>query len=110
MPNLASAGSSNDSIVFSWWSAKSERANKSDYWKDNMSDVCAKAIFLSPFFYPEMISTGRYNTRLVMTMIARGVEVDVVTSYPMYPDWRPKYTQAIIDGAKIYRGGDVIGR
>ena len=64
-----------------------------------------KAIYLSPFFYPEMISTGRYNTRLVLAMIARGIEVEVVTSYPVYPDWRPKYTRAIVEGAKIYRGG-----
>ena len=64
-----------------------------------------KVLFLSPFFYPETISTGKYNTVLVQALIDRGAAVDVVVSHPFYPTWEPKRSLAELHGAKIHRGG-----
>ncbi len=43
--------------------------------------------FYSPFFFPEEISTGRYNHFLVDALWRRGHDVTVVCSYPFYPEW-----------------------
>lgn len=43
--------------------------------------------FYSPFFFPEEISTGRYNHFLVDALWKRGHNVTVVCSYPFYPEW-----------------------
>jgi len=75
---------------------------------DYLRPVTVRAVVFSPFFFPEMISTGRYNTHLCKAMVSRGVQVDVVTSYPLYPDWRPKYTEKSIEGVGLYRGGAYI--
>ncbi|MGB8475721.1 MAG: hypothetical protein WCE61_16705, partial [Candidatus Acidiferrum sp.] len=48
-----------------------------------------KLWLFSPFFYPETISTGKYNTILSRALAERGVEVNVVTSHPFYPNWKP---------------------
>ena len=64
-----------------------------------------KIILLSPFFFPEPISTGRYNAWLVSGLVRHGVHVDVVASYPLYPAWRPVPTNAEVGGAVIHRGG-----
>lgn len=64
-----------------------------------------KIILLSPFFFPEPISTGRYNTWLVRGLVQHGAHVDVVASYPLYPAWRPAPTNAEVAGVFIHRGG-----
>jgi colanic acid biosynthesis glycosyl transferase WcaI len=64
-----------------------------------------KILFLSPFFYPEAISTGKYNTALVRAMIERGAVVDVVAFHPFYPAWKPVRSNREFEGANIYRGG-----
>lgn len=64
-----------------------------------------RILFLSPFFYPEEISTGKYNTYLVKSLVESGVHVDVVASYPFYPEWSPIKTESSLDGVEIYRGG-----
>jgi colanic acid biosynthesis glycosyl transferase WcaI len=62
-------------------------------------------LFLSPFFYPEAISTGKYNSLLVQAMVQRGVQVDVVCSHPLYPSWKPVGSDQTLEGTTIYRGG-----
>ena len=47
-----------------------------------------KAVLLfSPFFSPENISTGRYNTHLALALRRSGYDVVAVCSYPFYPEW-----------------------
>lgn len=62
-------------------------------------------LFLSPFFYPEQISSGRYNTYLVKALIDAGHRVQVVSSHPLYPDWRPKRSTTALEGVETHRGG-----
>jgi len=62
-------------------------------------------LLLSPFFYPEIISTGKYNTTLANVLKEYGHDVSVITFHPLYPDWRPKITDAKLDGIEIIRGG-----
>lgn len=64
-----------------------------------------RLLFLSPFFYPETISTGKYNTFLVKALLSRGCSIDVITSHPLYPDWRPAESHAACGKAKICRAG-----
>jgi len=64
-----------------------------------------KAILLSPFFYPEPISTGKYNTYLAEELVERGFDVTVITSHPLYPNWQPVKTEASLPGMLINRGG-----
>jgi colanic acid biosynthesis glycosyl transferase WcaI len=64
-----------------------------------------KLLFLSPFFYPEPISTAKYNTYLVNKLIDKGVEIDVLCSHPLYPNWRPFKTEEKLDGVNIFRWG-----
>jgi len=62
-------------------------------------------LLISPFFYPEPISTGKYNTYLARALVRKGCSVEVVASHPIYPDWKPKRSAASLEGVKIYRGG-----
>ena len=64
-----------------------------------------KILFLSPFFHPEMISTGRYNTHLVRGLVEQGCDVQVVASHPLYPDWKPTPSSEGLPGVTIHRGG-----
>ena len=41
-----------------------------------------KVLLVSPFFHPERISTGLFNTKLVEGLIKKGVVVDVWCSHP----------------------------
>lgn len=62
-------------------------------------------IILSPFFYPENISTGRYNTHLVKRLKDLGHQITVFSSFPFYPDWKPQKSHLGMDGVSIKRGG-----
>ena len=62
-------------------------------------------LIISPFFFPEPISTGKYNTVLAQRLVARGEEVVVITSHPLYPKWRPEYADARLTDIRIERGG-----
>ena len=64
-----------------------------------------RLLLLSPFFYPEMISTGKYNTFLVNALLSRGCSINVITSHPFYPDWRPVESHAAYGRASISRAG-----
>lgn len=62
-------------------------------------------LLLSPFFYPEQISTGKYNAHLAEELIVMGHEVKVLASHPLYPSWRPQISNATMPGVEIVRGG-----
>jgi colanic acid biosynthesis glycosyl transferase WcaI len=62
-------------------------------------------LILSPFFFPERISTGKYNTVLAQSLAAIGEEVVVVASHPLYPEWRPEHADGRLPGIIIKRGG-----
>lgn len=62
-------------------------------------------LILSPFFYPEPISTGKYNTVLAHGLVARGQEVVVLASHPLYPRWQPEQSNATLPGTTVIRGG-----
>ncbi len=62
-------------------------------------------LIVSPFFHPELISTGRYNTVLAQELVRHGETVDVIASQPLYPDWRPQPSAVQLPGMHIRRGG-----
>jgi len=65
-----------------------------------------KVLLLSPFFFPELISTGKYNSTLAIALQANDVDVSVIASHPLYPDWKPNFTNKNIDSVQIFRGGN----
>ena len=62
-------------------------------------------LLFSPFFFPEPISTGKYNSSLVEALISHGHHVTVVCSHPFYPAWKTVYSSDKMPGAEIMRGG-----
>ena len=67
-----------------------------------------KIILFSPFFYPEKISTGKYNTYLASALKKSASQFNVITSHPIYPDWRPNTSHSKISGIELYRGGSLM--
>lgn len=65
-----------------------------------------RIVFLSPFFHPEAISTGKYNRYVAQELVAEGAELHVVCSHPLYPNWRPEHSDVTMDGMTIHRGGE----
>lgn len=70
--------------------------------------MAKRILFLSPFFYPEEISTGKYNSFLVEKLIGRGFDVDVVCMFPFYPEWKIRVDHSAFHGANIYRYGKLV--
>lgn len=64
-----------------------------------------KVLIVSPFFFPELISTGKYNTDLAIQISKQNLQVDVMCSHPLYPDWKPQHSSQILKGVNIKRGG-----
>jgi len=63
-------------------------------------------LFFSPFFFPENISTGRYNTHLARALRQRGNKIVVVCSYPFYPEWEVATNDVDeLAGIQSLRGG-----
>ena len=58
-------------------------------------------LLLSPFFYPEPISTGKYNTDLVKELVKNRYELSVLCSHPIYPDWRVNCSNKALNGVKL---------
>ena len=75
-----------------------------------MSSITYKnsVLLLSPFFYPEQISTGKYNTALAKALVERSISVRVIASYPLYPEWKPEVCSASLDDIVIHRAGESI--
>ena len=70
-----------------------------------MIDWQQQILIVSPFFYPELISTGKANQHLAEAFVAEGHGVTVVCSHPLYPTWVPVASDAEIEGVTILRGG-----
>lgn len=64
-----------------------------------------KILVLSPFFFPEQISTGKYNTHLVEELTKQGASVTVYSSHPLFPQWKISLSTEKMDGVEIRRGG-----
>jgi colanic acid biosynthesis glycosyl transferase WcaI len=64
-----------------------------------------RILIVSPYFHPENISTGRYNTVLAQELVRHGATVDVLASHPLYPSWRPVHSDKQLPGMEIRRGG-----
>ena len=64
-----------------------------------------RILLLSPFFFPELISTGKANTHLAQALAARGAQVTAICSHPLYPNWIPVRSDARIPNMTILRGG-----
>lgn len=64
-----------------------------------------RVLVLSPFFYPEPISTGRYNLTMAQGLMAAGRAVYVACCHPFYPAWKVEYSDAQLPGLVIERGG-----
>jgi colanic acid biosynthesis glycosyl transferase WcaI len=62
-------------------------------------------LILSPFFYPEPISTGKFNTDFAVALKNDGHNVTVLCYHPFYPDWKIQESQEELNGIKIIRGG-----
>ncbi len=72
-----------------------------------MSDSC-KTLFISPFFFPELISTGKYNTYVVKALAEAGCDLTVICSHPLYPEWKPEISHQTLENIKIIRGGQFV--
>ena len=68
-------------------------------------ELAQEVLFLSPFFAPEPISTGKYNAYLARGLVASGLRVRAICSHPLYPDWVVKPTGHQEPGMHIERGG-----
>lgn len=62
-------------------------------------------LIISPFFFPESISTGKYNGLLAKGLIDEGLAVDVICSHPIYPSWVPTKALTELPGTTARRGG-----
>lgn len=62
-------------------------------------------LFVSPFFYPEPISTGKFNTEIVIELAKKGHKVTVLCFHPLYPNWKIEKSNAVLENIKIIRGG-----
>ena len=70
-----------------------------------MNKVNKKILIISPFFFPEPISTGKFNTDMVIALRDKGHQVTVLCSHPIYPKWFPEKSEDHILGVEIKRGG-----
>lgn len=70
-----------------------------------MIDWQQQILIVSPFFYPELISTGKANQHLAEAFVAEGHGVTVVCSHPLYPAWMPVRSDAQLPGITMVRGG-----
>lgn len=64
-----------------------------------------RILYLSPFFFPEPISTGKYNTDLALGLQDAGFAVTAIASERLYPDWIPAPTSETLTGLEVVRGG-----
>lgn len=65
-------------------------------------------LIISPFFYPEPISTGKFNTNFATELAKKGHNVTVLCFHPFYPNWKVKKSNETLKNIKIVRGGSRI--
>jgi colanic acid biosynthesis glycosyl transferase WcaI len=64
----------------------------------------------TPSYAPELTGVGRYAGELARGLVARGYQVEVVTTPPHYPGWyvrapyrATRYCTEMLDGVRVYR-------
>jgi colanic acid biosynthesis glycosyl transferase WcaI len=69
-----------------------------------------RILIFSLFFYPEPIGISKYTGEMAFWLAARDHEVEVITAFPNYPDWKvdPHYVHRsfhseFVDKVRIYR-------
>ena len=62
-------------------------------------------LIISPFFFPELISTGKFNSDFAIALKDEGCNVTVICSHPLYPKWKVERSEAQLEGIHIIRGG-----
>ena len=62
-------------------------------------------LIISPFFFPEPISTGKFNTDFAIALKNDGHKVTMLCYHPLYPEWKINESQEQIKGINIVRGG-----
>ena len=60
---------------------------------------------ITPFFFPEPISTGKFNTEMALALKERGHKVKVLCFHPFYPSWKIQKSTDSLEGIEIVRGG-----
>lgn len=66
---------------------------------------------ITPNYYPEDTAIGYYTTDFANNLVSRGFEVQIITGFPYYPQWKieasyrghPNYFKETIDNITIYR-------
>ncbi len=62
-------------------------------------------------FYPESTAIGLYSTQLAQYLEAHDIQLDVITAFPYYPQWKiasayqdkPSYLEEKLDTINVYR-------
>ena len=62
-------------------------------------------LIISPFFFPEPISTGKFNTDLAIALRDKGHHVKILCFHPFYPNWKTKKSNEKLEDITIIRGG-----
>jgi len=62
-------------------------------------------LIVSPFFFPEPISTGKFNTDMALALNANGNNVKVFCFHPFYPKWETEKSNESLPNIEIIRGG-----
>jgi len=70
-----------------------------------MNNSKKRILFISPFFFPEPISTGKFNTNLAEELVKKGHKVKVLCFHPFYPSWKIEKTNKELENIEIIRGG-----
>ena len=74
------------------------------------SSQARKILFISIFYAPEQIGVSKYTTEKAEWLSRQGFDVQVVTAFPFYPEWKPhhgyprwRFYRETINNVKIIR-------
>ena len=70
-----------------------------------MNNKQVNITIITPFFFPEPISTGKFNTEMAIALKERGHNVSVLCFHPFYPSWQIQKSTESLEGIEITRGG-----
>ena len=69
-----------------------------------------RVVLLSASYAPELTGIGPYSAELAEALAQRGHDVQVISSFPFYPDWIPRvppgtflYRTESVDGVRVTR-------
>jgi hypothetical protein len=62
-------------------------------------------LLISPFFFPELISTGKFNADMIIALRDQGHHVKVLCFHPFYPKWKTEISEEKLVDIEIIRGG-----